>query len=209
MKRVPDLSKSCSGVSEQGGGGNEITVVGIGGTMRPGSSSETALRAVLEATKERGAQTKEFLGPALAEISIFDPQVNERPDVVFECVEAVRRADIVLIASPGYHGAISGLVKNAIDYPEDLRVDERPYLTGRAMDRIATGEGWRTVYDVIGQLRAIGVALRAWLPLTSLAIVPRLQDDRRTIRQVELLAEDLMLFASSVPKAPASAADLM
>jgi hypothetical protein len=33
-----------------------------------------------------------------------------------------------IVGSPGYHGAISGLVKNALDYIEDLREDPRVYL---------------------------------------------------------------------------------
>ena len=48
-------------------------------------------------------------------------------------MRAVSAADGLIIASPGYHGGISGLVKNALDYVEDLRGDARPYLDGRAV----------------------------------------------------------------------------
>ena len=41
---------------------------------------------------------------------------------------AYRWADGLLVASPGYHGGISGMMKNALDYVEDLRADERVYL---------------------------------------------------------------------------------
>lgn len=34
----------------------------------------------------------------------------------------------MVVGSPGYHGAVSGLVKNALDYIEDLREDPRVYL---------------------------------------------------------------------------------
>ena len=36
-----------------------------------------------------------------------------------------RGAHALIIGSPGYHGGISGLVKNALDYLEELREDPR------------------------------------------------------------------------------------
>ena len=47
----------------------------------------------------------------------------------------------VVIATPSYHGGISGLVKNAIDFVEDMRDDERPYLDGRAVGCIVVADG--------------------------------------------------------------------
>jgi FMN reductase len=46
----------------------------------------------------------------------------------------VRAADVLVIATRGYHSGISGLVKNALDTLEELRDDERPYLDGRASE---------------------------------------------------------------------------
>jgi FMN reductase len=50
-------------------------------------------------------------------------------------VAEVERADGIVIASPGYHGGISGMVKNALDYLEDLRDAPRPYLTVKTSER--------------------------------------------------------------------------
>jgi multimeric flavodoxin WrbA len=36
----------------------------------------------------------------------------------------LRRAHGIIVASPGYHGSMSGLVKNALDYAEDMRDDD-------------------------------------------------------------------------------------
>ena len=66
------------------------------------------------------------------------------------------------MASPGYHGAISGLVKNALDYAEDLRDDRRPYLDGCAFGTIACANGWAATMHTITALRGIAHALRAW-----------------------------------------------
>jgi FMN reductase len=66
------------------------------------------------------------------------------------------------LGSPGYHGSISGLVKNALDYAEDLRADVRPYFSGRAVGCIATAGGWPGAVNTLGALRDIVHALRGW-----------------------------------------------
>ena len=67
-----------------------------------------------------------------------------------------------MIASPGYHGSVSGMVKNALDYAEDLRHDERPYLEDRAVGLIAVAHGWQTAVGTLNQLRQVVHALRGW-----------------------------------------------
>jgi FMN reductase len=68
----------------------------------------------------------------------------------------------VLIATPAYHGGISGLVKNAIDYTEDLKDDARPYLDGRAVGCIVVADGAQALGSTLASLRAIVHALRGW-----------------------------------------------
>jgi FMN reductase len=77
-------------------------------------------------------------------------------------VDALRRADGVIIASPGYHGSVSGLVKNALDYVEDLREDDNPYLSGRAVGCVTTAYGWQAAVTTLQTLRSIVHALRGW-----------------------------------------------
>ena len=65
-----------------------------------------------------------------------------------------------MITSPGYHGTVSGLVKNALDYLEELRGDQRPYLDGRAVGLIAVARGWQASVSTLGTLRQVVHALR-------------------------------------------------
>ena len=74
----------------------------------------------------------------------------------------MRSADAVVISSPGYHGTVSGLVKNALDYLEELRTDERPYLDGRPVGLIAVARGWQAAVSTLATLRQITHALRGW-----------------------------------------------
>ena len=84
------------------------------------------------------------------------------PRKALELVEALRDADAVVVGSPGYHGAVSGLVKNALDYIEDLREDPRVYLDNTPWGCISCAYGWQAAVGTLGQLRSIGHALRAW-----------------------------------------------
>ncbi len=137
-------------------------VVGLGGTTRSGSSTEKALRYALAMCEEDGATTAFFGGVELATLPLYAPESPERTDVAQRLIKELRNADGVILASPGYHGSVSGLVKNAIDYTEDMREDERVYFAGRAVGLIATGAGWQGVVSTLDALRAIVHALRGW-----------------------------------------------
>lgn len=137
-------------------------VVGIGGTTRPGSSTEKALRYALKICEKEGATTTLFAGTELAELPFYAPENPERTQGATRLVDELRRADGVVIGSSSYHGSLSGLVKNALDYTEDMRQDARPYLAGRAVGCISTGAGWQGVVYTLEHLRAIVHALRGW-----------------------------------------------
>jgi len=136
-------------------------VVGLGGTTRPGSSSERALRAVLDAAARAGAETAVFAAADLG-FPLYAPGVTRPDERVNRYLDAVRRADGLVIASPGYHGGVSGLVKNAIDWVEELRGDERPYFDGRPVGLVVVADGWQATVTTLTSLRSIVHALRGW-----------------------------------------------
>ncbi|MGD0435167.1 MAG: NAD(P)H-dependent oxidoreductase [Bryobacteraceae bacterium] len=137
-------------------------VIGIGGSPRAGSTGELALHMALQAAEEAGARTQAFNGAFLASLPIYAPENPERTGEQLQLVEAVRCADGLILASPGYHGGISGSMKNALDLLEDLHSDRRCYLDGRAVGCIITAGGWQTVGIALTALRSIVHALRGW-----------------------------------------------
>lgn len=137
-------------------------VLGIGGGATPGSSTEQALAVALHAVEATGARTLLFGGEALARLPLYlTPDCRSNP-IAKALVAAVREADGMLIASPGYHGTVSGLVKNAIDYFEENARDTRPYLHDRPVGLIAVAGGWQAAASTLGTLRTIVHALRGW-----------------------------------------------
>lgn len=137
------------------------SIVLIGGTLRTGSSTEKALRLIQSRCVARGAQAEVISGDAL-DLPPYAPERSDRSAAAMHLVGAVRRADAIVLGSPGYHGGVSGLVKNAIDYTEDLRGDLRSYFDGRPVGCIATGAGWQGAVAALAALRAIVHALRGW-----------------------------------------------
>ena len=137
-------------------------IVGIGGTTRPGSSGERMVRAVLSECERMGATSRMFPGPDLALFPHYSPENPSRTPEQLEFIEAVRKADAIVIGSPGYYGSISGLVKNAIDLLEDLNKDERTYFDGRAVGLIVVAAGWQACGVTLQAMRGIVHAMRGW-----------------------------------------------
>lgn len=136
-------------------------VVGLGGTLRANSSTERALRQCLSAVERQGGRTALFCGDDI-DLPMYNPHDESRTEKAAALVTALRDADAVVVGSPGYHGGVSGLVKNALDYIEDLRGDPRVYLDNTPWGCISCAYGWQAAVGTLGQLRVIGHALRAW-----------------------------------------------
>ena len=137
-------------------------VVGIGGTLGGISSTERALRIALDAAEREGFRTRMFGGADMARLPLYDPRATSRTADEEAFVDAVRQASAVIIASPGYHGSISGVVKNALDLLEETARDARPYLADMPVGLIATAYGWQATGSTIAALRSIVHALRGW-----------------------------------------------
>lgn len=185
-------------------------IVGLGGTLRPESTSETALTKALAAAEAAGAVTELFGGAFLAALPIFDPRAQSPDAGRDRFLDTIRRADGIVVASPGYHGSISGLVKNALDCLEDLRDCERPYLDGRAVGCIVSASGGQAAGSTLAALRSIVHALRGWpTPFGATLNAGGLFDDSgafadpRDAWQVETVARQVVDFARAWPRVAA------
>jgi len=179
-------------------------IVGIGGTTRAGSTSERTLIKALDAAERMGASTRLFGGTFLSKLPIYDPSLADSSPELGELLQAVRGADGVLIATPGYHGSVSGLIKNALDSLEGLSRDPRPYFEGRAVGCIVTADGWQACGTTLAALRTIVHALRGWPTPLGVAFNPSagaLFDqagdlcEERDARQIDMIAAQVVEFA--------------
>ncbi len=74
----------------------------------------------------------------------------------------VREADGIILATPGYHGSLSGVVKNALDTLELTRDDAAPYFQGKPVGIIITADGAQAAGTTLMAVRAIIHAMRGW-----------------------------------------------
>ena len=136
-------------------------ILGIGGTPRPSSTTERALAVALKAATSEGAESQMISGPALV-LPMYGTGPTERTAEGRGLIDALRRCHGIIIASPSYHGSLSGLMKNALDYAEDLRMDDRAYFDGLAVGLIACAGGWQAAVQTLAAMRSIVHSLRGW-----------------------------------------------
>ena len=178
-------------------------LAGLGGSMREKSYSRAALREVLRNAEAAGAAT-ELLDVRELNLPMFVPDLpvegypSSQQANITRFIEACRRADVMIWASPTYHGALSGAVKNALDFMEFLSDDEPPYLQGRAV-------GLLTIPDSVtfaGMINAVH-ELRAWLAPTQVTLSRQhftaelVLNDERTQRRLTRLVKELLDFANA------------
>ena len=107
-------------------------------------------------------RTHLFGGAFLTRLPLYVPKAHDRTPEECEFVACIRNCSGVIFASPGYHGSVSGLVKNAIDLLEETAGDTRVYLDDLPVGLIATAYGWQATASTIAALRSIVHALRGW-----------------------------------------------
>lgn len=140
---------------------NQPRILGIGGTPRAGSSTERVLRAALREIESHGLVT-ELITASELDVPMYGSRHDGLVPAAVRLLDAVRRADGLIVATPSYHGGISGLLKNALDHLQELAADPEPYLDGKVVGCIATAAGWQAGAITLTSLRSTVHALRAW-----------------------------------------------
>ena len=99
-----------------------VNVLGVAGSMREQSYSTRALKMVLEETKKYNAESY-MLEVRKINLPLYDPSENtsdksssNNNNVLERITTTLRWADVFVLASPDYHGSMSGGMKNFLDY---------------------------------------------------------------------------------------------
>ena len=178
---------------------SSLLIVGIGGTARPNSTSERAVLETLRKARELGAETRFFDGAFVSGLPLYVPERKERTDPERDFIAAMRRCHGVIVGTPGYHGSLSGPIKNILDLLEDTARDEHPDLDGRAFGCVVTAYGWQACGTTLVALRMIAHALRAWPTPFGAALnasTPLFETDGTCID--EKIAQQLAVVATQV-----------
>ncbi len=92
-----------------------VKIVGIGGSLRPDSYTHMALGLAAQRVEALGAEV-EILDLRQMQLPFCDggKEYPDYPDVQ-RLQDTVSSADGLILATPEYHGGVSGVLKNALD----------------------------------------------------------------------------------------------
>ena len=181
-----------------------VNIVGIAGSMRQGSYSTLGLKMVLEETKKYDSESHllelrninlplyDPSGPSSDELSSNDNGRN----VLEKITPALKRADAFVLASPDYHGSMSGGMKNFLDYYwEDFAGKTFGYI-------VASHEKGLTVAD---QMRTAIRQCYGWSMPYNISINGEKDFDSKGIlvnsalaKRIKMLARDLVTYGTLI-----------
>lgn len=139
------------------GGDESIRVVGLCGSLRNDGFTKIALCIALAGAADAGA--------AVESVNLRDYALpfctGDDKDETAPGVQRLRRkvtdANGVILATPNYHGTLSGVLKNALDL---MSMSE---FEGKVVGLIGVSGGRMGGASTLNTLRAIGRTLHAWV----------------------------------------------
>ena len=176
--------------------GLKLNVLGVGSSMRQGSYSTAALNMILDMAKGNGAETK-LLDLRQTNLPMLYAAKDDTHEIV-QVTELVEWADAYILATPDYHGSMSGSLKNFLDYFWSE-------FAGKTFGYIvASHEKGLTVMD---QMRTAVRQCYGWSIPYGISINPEEDfDDKRKVinrklsSRLDMLARDLVVYGKLIRK---------
>ncbi len=170
-----------------------VKLVGIAGSLRANSYSQQMLSLVAQRLEALGA-TVEIIDLRTLNLPFCDGSkaYPDYPDVA-RLQAAFQQADGMILATPEYHGSVSGVIKNALDL---MSFDQ---LSGKVAGLISV-LGGQSNSNALNDLRTILRWVHAWVIPDQLAIAQawqafgpdgKLQDEKLSER-VDRFAQSLV-----------------
>jgi FMN reductase len=91
-----------------------LKILGVASSMRETSYSTQVLKLAIEKAEKNGAETR-ILNLRELQLPMYHPEQNNSPELD-KVTEHVKWADAFILASPDYHGSMSGVMKNFLDF---------------------------------------------------------------------------------------------
>lgn len=133
-----------------------ILIVGICGSLRPGSYTRKAVKLALQAAQEVGAQTH-LIDLRDYDLGYCTGNESDYTQDVFRLRKELRQAQGIILGTPEYHGSVSGVLKNALDL-----MGFREFQ-GKMLGLVGVSGGQMGAINALNSLRTVGRALHAWV----------------------------------------------
>jgi NAD(P)H-dependent FMN reductase len=176
--------------------GFKLKVLGVGSSMRQGSYSTAALNMILDMAKGNEAETK-LLDLRQTNLPMLYTAKDDTHEIG-QATELVEWADAYILATPDYHGSMSGSLKNFLDYFWSE-------FAGKTFGYIvASHEKGLTVMD---QMRTAVRQCYGWSIPYGISINPEddFNDKKEVINKklwsrLDMLARDLVVYGKLIRK---------
>jgi NAD(P)H-dependent FMN reductase len=201
--QIQSLSSSQNADEESNHQQRTINILGVAGSMRQESYSTLGLKMVLEEAKKYGSESH-LLDLRDRNLPLYDPGVpssndssfNNSNNVLEKITTALKWADALVLASPDYHGSMSGTLKNFLDYFwEDFAGKTFGYM-------IASHEKGLTVAD---QMRTAVRQCYGWSMPYNISINGEKDFDSEgnlvnsaLVKRIKMLARDLVTYGTLI-----------
>ncbi|MGI0037454.1 MAG: NADPH-dependent FMN reductase [Nitrososphaera sp.] len=166
-------------------------VLGVAGSTRANSYSTRALKIALEHAKAQGADVR-LLELGKTVIPLYSPGAQESKELL-EAAGAVSWADAFILASPDYHGSISGTLKNFLDYfYEEFAGKVFGYIVASHEKGLTVMEQMRTaVRQCYGWSMPYGVSVHGELDFKAAEIT-----NDRIAKRMKMMSRDLLVYGN-------------
>jgi len=179
-----------------------MKIIGIGGSLRPGSITYMALECAFRKARKHDIEGEIIdLRTLNLPFCVGGSDYVDYPDVQ-RLRDLVRSADGLILATPEYHGTLSGVLKNTLDL---LRFED---MEGKVCGMIGV-LGGELSYNMMSTMRLICRQLHAWVVHREI-IIPYAEEafdshgelvnpklDERMTELVDSLVEGLKKFGKT------------
>ena len=164
-----------------------FNVLGVAGSTRRGSYSTQALKIALEHAKKQGAEVRLL---EIANMPLYDPNAPASKEVEL-VAKAVSWADAFIIASPDYHGSMSGALKNFLDhFYEEFAGKIFGFIVASHEKGLTVMDQMRTaVRQCYGWSMPYGVSVNGPQDFTGGELV-----NARLSKRMQMMARDLVVY---------------
>jgi NAD(P)H-dependent FMN reductase len=172
-----------------------LRILGVSGSLRQQSKTALALRLVLDFAAKQGAEAR-MLDLRAVELPMYRPDQETPSEAQRDITADVEWADAFVLATPDYHGSMSGAMKNFLDYHwEELAGKVFGYICSSHEKGLTVMDQMRTVVrQCYGWSMPYGVAFdgRADFGAGGALQNPRVE------QRLKMMARDLVVYGTLI-----------
>jgi NAD(P)H-dependent FMN reductase len=175
--------------------GTLTKILGVTGSLRENSNSTTVLSTLLEIAATKFSADVRLLNLRETRLPFYSPTTNSDDSLhgnIKTITQSVEWADAFVLASPDYHGSMSGTMKNFLDhFWEEFAGKTFGYLCTSHEKGLTVMDQMRTaVRQCYGWSMPYGVSINSGQDLNSSGEIVNAQLSKR----LNMLARDLVVY---------------